>query len=325
MVFNTDEEKLFIYIASEFKWKEVQFGSGEILYPASLSIGTGGSCSNTTVNGTYIEGCALTGSHNVVIDATVSSAGSWSIHTDTINGYSFSGSGIVISTGTVQLTLYGNGTTLSSQTDSFTATIDLGGNSSCTFSVTVIILNCDDGNACTDDSFDAATCSCVHTPVICDDGNVCNGVETCDPATGCQAGTPLNCDDGDACNGVETCDPVDGCQAGTPLDCDDSDPCTTDICDSQTGCSNTPINCDDGDPCTTDACDPLAGCTNTQIDCDDGDACTDDYCDPVNGCQHVPIDCDDGDPNTVDSCDPEIGCIHTSNKPVKKAPEKKKK
>ena len=298
MVFNTDEGKLFIYIASEFKWKEVQFGSGEILYPASLSIGTGGSCSNTTVNGNYIAGCDLDNSHNVVIDATVSSAGSWSIQTDTINGYSFSGSGIVSSTGTVQLTLYGNGTPLTNQTDTFTATVDLGGNSSCTFDVTVIILNCDDGNACTDDSFDTATCSCVHSPVVCDDNNACTD-DSCDPQNGCEH-IQVNCDDGN--------------------------PCTDDICDPATGCQNILIDCDDGDPCTNDACDPATGnCTHTPVNCDDNDACTDDSCNPSTGqCQHIAIDCDDGDPNTTDSCDPVTGCVHTPIGPVNKTTNQRK-
>src|SRR5262245_47350027 len=71
---------------------------------------------------------------------------------------------------------------------------------------------CDDGNVCTIDTCGGASgCShewipgCVpcQTAADCDDGNVCNGVETCDPATGCHAGTPLSCDDGNGCNGVK--------------------------------------------------------------------------------------------------------------------------
>ncbi len=55
----------------------------------------------------------------------------------------------------------------------------------------------------------------VSCPPTCDDGNPCNGVETCDPATGtCQAGQPIACDDGDPCNGVETCDPATGSCVG---------------------------------------------------------------------------------------------------------------
>jgi hypothetical protein len=77
--------------------------------------------------------------------------------------------------------------------------------------------------------------------LVCDDGNACNGLETCDPQTGCQPGVPPACDDGDACNGVETCDPQTGCVRGTPPVCDDGDSCTTDACDPKAGCTNTPL------------------------------------------------------------------------------------
>lgn len=185
MVFNTDDDRLYIFIASELKWKEVSFGSGEILYPATMTIGTGGACANTTVNGNYSTNIALTASNTVTLDATVTSAGAWSITTDTINGYSFSGNGIIPSTGTIQLTLDGSGTPMANQTDSFTATLNIpSGGSSCTFDVIVACyLDCDDGDLCTDDFFDAVNCSCSHIPVDCDDGDP-NTQDFCDPATG---------------------------------------------------------------------------------------------------------------------------------------------
>ena len=74
----------------------------------------------------------------------------------------------------------------------------------------------DDGNACTADYCQGAVCT--HPQIDCDDDNVCNGMETCDPASGCQPGQPLECDDGNACNGTETCDPASGCQSGEPPD-----------------------------------------------------------------------------------------------------------
>jgi hypothetical protein len=40
----------------------------------------------------------------------------------------------------------------------------------------------------------------------CDDGQFCNGMETCDPANGCESGPPPDCDDGVFCNGREQCD-----------------------------------------------------------------------------------------------------------------------
>ncbi|MDO8630248.1 MAG: thrombospondin type 3 repeat-containing protein, partial [Phycisphaerales bacterium] len=85
---------------------------------------------------------------------------------------------------------------------------------------------CDDGIDCTTDSCDEANQSCLHVPdaAVCDDGNACNGLETCDPASGCRPGDPLICDDGLFCNGVEICDPILGCL-------DQADPCDeTQIC-----------------------------------------------------------------------------------------------
>jgi hypothetical protein len=64
--------------------------------------------------------------------------------------------------------------------------------------------------------------TCTGTPMQCTDNNVCNGVETCNPASGCVAGTPPNCDDNDVCT-TDTCDPVLGCQHG-------SDPASFALC-----------------------------------------------------------------------------------------------
>ncbi len=321
IVFNTDANKLYVYIAPEFKWKELQYGSGEIVYPASIVIGTGGACANTSVNGDYVRCVALSSAETVTIDASVLSTGTWSIATDTINGYSFMGSGIVTTTGTVSLTLSGVGTPAENQTDTFTATITLGGNSSCTFQVTVSIPDCDDYYACTIDTYDTTTCSCVHTPVNCDDGNACTD-DYCDPNTGNCIHTPVFCDDGNPCTD-DFCDGNVGCFY-IPVDCDDGNPCTIDSCDPYTGnCVHTPVDCDDGNPCTIDTCDPNTGnCVHTPVNCDDGNACTDDHCDPNTGnCIHTPVDCDDGNPNTIDTCDSIQGCIHTQakvpNKPNK--------
>jgi hypothetical protein len=75
---------------------------------------------------------------------------------------------------------------------------------------------CDDGIACTMDSCDASLDECVNSPsnAVCDDGLFCNGVETCDAATGCQPGAP-------PCMGSV---PVDG--ATVFLECDEA----TDTC-----------------------------------------------------------------------------------------------
>ncbi len=141
--------------------------------------------------------------------------------------------------------------------------------------------NCDDSVGCTTDQCDEGSDSCTHTPnnVACDDGVFCNGSESCDVASDCQAGTAPscddgvgctddscntgtdscdnvvndgNCDDGQFCNGAETCSAILDCQAG-------SDPCPGQSCDEGTDtCQAVECvdagDCDDGNGCTTDTC-----------------------------------------------------------------------
>lgn len=140
MVYNTDYGIMFIFILADNKWKEVQYGNSEINLPATYTIGTGGSCANTTVNGNYYGGVMLVAANTVTIDATVTQVGDWSIATNTVNGYYFSSVGTFTTTGTVQVTLAGSGTPVTAQTDNFTATA-IGG-STCTFSVTVEVNTC---------------------------------------------------------------------------------------------------------------------------------------------------------------------------------------
>jgi len=109
-------------------------------------------------------------------------------------------------------------------------------------------VHCDDGDACNGiETCELATGKCLTAaPLSCDDGDACNGVEACDSVAGCQAGKPLSCDDGNVCNGVETCDPAQGCQAAAPLSCDDGDPCNgEETCDPALGCQEgTPVACE---------------------------------------------------------------------------------
>ena len=201
---------------------------------------------------------------------------------------------------------------------------------------------CNDFNACT--SGDVCNQgACVGNVINCDDGNPCTN-DSCDPVNGCTF-TPNNnaCDDGDACTSGDSC--VQGaCVSGSYNDCDDGNPCTTDYCDPQIGCVNTPnsnacsdgnacttgdvcnqgicvggnvINCDDGNACTSDSCDPVYGCVNTNTQsgtaCDDGDPCTvNDMC--INGvCSGAAYTCNDGDPCTYDICNGDGSC---SNIPI---------
>lgn len=123
---------------------------------------------------------------------------------------------------------------------------------------------CDDGNACTTDACNNG--SCGHSAINCDDSNACTE-DSCG-ANGC-VNEPIDCDDGDDCNGIESCDPATGCVDGTPVECDDQNPCTEDECDPDTGlCEYPPTHdgqcCeDDGNDCTRDICEGGA-CTHPE-------------------------------------------------------------
>ncbi len=175
--------------------------------------------------------------------------------------------------------------------------------------------NCDDAVACTDDVCDATLdCQFTANDANCDDGDFCNGAETCDAVSDCQAGVaPVtddgvpctddscdevndvivnavndgNCDDGQWCNGAETCDAVSDCQAGTAPSTDDGVVCTDDSCDEVNDVivnTANDANCDNGDYCDgSETCDAVSDCQpGTAPSTDDGVACTDDSCDEVN-------------------------------------------
>jgi hypothetical protein len=166
-----------------------------------------------------------------------------------------------------------------------------------------VVRDAEPGTSCGDPCLGVGTCQkdddqtvCLGAqPKACDDGNACNGVETCDLATGdCKPGAPKVCDDGDVCNGVETCDPADGvCVSGDAAQCDDGSACSADSCDATDGCVHALV--------------PGPGCCDADADCDDASPCTQDSCDVGTfQCIHTPVAgaCDDGDPCTQgDRCD----------------------
>ncbi len=163
-----------------------------------------------------------------------------------------------------------------------------------------IAKNCDDTNACTADSCDAATGTCGHTALpgaTCNDGNACTDSDQCGGGsagpTGC-AGVTKSCDDSNVCTD-DSCDTTSGCQhVGNSKSCDDGNACTSgDTCVTFfgiSGCAGTAINaataCDDKNACTTDACSPTSGCTytpKTNAQCDDYNPCTQNDTCNVNG------------------------------------------
>ncbi len=112
--------------------------------------------------------------------------------------------------------------------------------------------DCDDGLACNGSETCQGALRCqAGTPINCDDGIACtvdscvDPLGTCDPAPDHTA-----CDNGTYCDGIEICDPASGCLGGTAVDCDDAIACTTDTCNELGDyCDHTP----DAPDCLTPA------------------------------------------------------------------------
>lgn len=107
---------------------------------------------------------------------------------------------------------------------------------------------CDDGyvdidGACIED--------CATTPDDCNDGNACT-TDTWNVTKGACEHTTINCDDQNACT-TDSCDTASGCEF-TLVSCVDNDPCTVDYCD-ESGCAHEPVVCDE--PGNT--CNPTSG------------------------------------------------------------------
>jgi hypothetical protein len=185
---------------------------------------------------------------------------------------------------------------------------------------------CDDGNACTQDSCQAAG-GCTQTILSegeCIDGDACTVGDHCE--AGACKGLPILCDDKDPCTD-DYCDGLGGCKGEfNHAACDDSDPCTVgDIC-TQGLCAGFALACDCEDDADCDAFEDGDACNGT-LSCDkaevpykckvvpasvvecpqpegSGAICQAAACDPQNGqCKLLPAHdgfaCDDGDPCTL--------------------------
>ncbi len=206
-------------------------------------------------------------------------------------------------------------------------------------------VNTPDSSLCNDDAFcnGIEVCDPVQgcqsgTPPVCNDGIACTN-DRCNPQLNACEFIPDDsiCADGLYCDGVETCNPATGCVPGTPIDCHDTNECTTDICDEAIDqCVHTPENsaCDDGLFCTgLETCGP-AGCQPGLPPCASGSLCDEEgngcpsclsdedcvselFCNGIghcidNACVFTPPSCDDGIDCTNDRCNPETdACEHT--------------
>lgn len=58
-VFCTTDNKIYVYITAEHRWKNLAYGNGELVLPATYAAGTGGICNNIAIHGTYMINVAL--------------------------------------------------------------------------------------------------------------------------------------------------------------------------------------------------------------------------------------------------------------------------
>ena len=97
-------------------------------------IGAPNACTNANVLGVYQKDKILTSSNMVVVNVNVVSPGDYTIHTDTLDGISFSASGHFSQAGNQVVTLMGSGTPLLPQNLQFAL---VGNSSACAFPLTV--------------------------------------------------------------------------------------------------------------------------------------------------------------------------------------------
>lgn len=76
-------------------------------------------CANIAAGGTYYIGLDLTPSNKLSVEVNVTSLGFWSMNTNTLNGYSFNGTGTFSTLGTQTIELIGTGKPITSETNNF--------------------------------------------------------------------------------------------------------------------------------------------------------------------------------------------------------------
>ncbi|XMO85461.1 fibrinogen-like YCDxxxxGGGW domain-containing protein [Algibacter sp. AS12] len=134
-------EGLFIYNLDEscFKFYNGSSWSGCLTEAATNSL----DCSSPTATGAFASGTNLNSTYTITIDVLVNVIETYTISTNTVNGYSFSASGAFSNIGLNRITLTGSGTPILEQTDTFTITF-AGKNDTCNIDITVttVLSNC---------------------------------------------------------------------------------------------------------------------------------------------------------------------------------------
>lgn len=123
---------MVIFLACQ---KETSFeGSNEPAH-GTLQSDVTGDCLPKTVNGAYSVGVPMVATTNTIsVDVNITKTGTYTIGTDTVNGYFFRGTGIFTTLGINTITLRGNGTPFAAGVNNFVVSFD---SSSCDIQITV--------------------------------------------------------------------------------------------------------------------------------------------------------------------------------------------
>jgi len=115
--------------------KETSFEQGNSTTSVgSLSVDASGNCLGSVVSGTYMKDTAIKASNYVDVSVQVDTVGTYTISSDTVNGYYFKATGTFGATGTATVRLVGGGMPLVIGTNIFRVTYN---GSVCDFTVTV--------------------------------------------------------------------------------------------------------------------------------------------------------------------------------------------
>ena len=101
------------------------------------------SCTTPIINGKYLQGVALDTSNNVIVKATVTTAGTYTITSNAVNGISFSGTGNFAATGQQTVKLTASGTASAAGAFTFTP-----GTNGCQFTITFLPATISDCKEC---------------------------------------------------------------------------------------------------------------------------------------------------------------------------------
>jgi hypothetical protein len=123
LIFSVAISILFFSNFSCSKEESLENSQGEQAV-GSLQSGSTGECLPKAIQGAFIANKALASSNFIEVDVDVITEGSYTIFTDTVNGYYFTGSGDFSSTGVNTIILEGKGKPLAEGVDNFTVIFD---------------------------------------------------------------------------------------------------------------------------------------------------------------------------------------------------------